>query len=92
MEYFKDAKVSGRVATCIQVTRPVPRGNVDFHLARVYVDEQPQIPIRYETYDWSEIAGQDPRLVQEYTFLQVRFNQGFSDADFDRSVFEKSAP
>jgi outer membrane lipoprotein-sorting protein len=82
VQWIQGAKVDGRVCTCIQVVHPVPRRNFLFHLARIYVDDELQLPIRYEAYDWPARAGEPPQLTEEYTFLKVKVNNGFTDADF----------
>ena len=40
------------------------------------------IPIRFEAYDWPGAAGQ-PQLIEEYTYVNLKLNNGFTDADFD---------
>jgi len=83
VNFFKDAKVNGRVCTCVQVVHPVPRRNFRFHLARVFIDDEYLIPIRYEAYDWPQEQGGQPVLMEEYTYMNVKINNGFTDADFD---------
>ena len=83
VNFFPGAKVNGRVCTCIQVTNPVPRRNFRFHLARVFIDDEMKIPVRFEAYDWPPVAGQQPVLMEEYTYMNVKLNNGFTDLDFD---------
>lgn len=83
VKFFEGAKINDRVCTCIQVVHPVPRRNFRFHLARIYVDKELNIPIRYESYDWPREPGGKPQLIEEYTYLNVKINNGFTDEDFD---------
>jgi len=83
VNFYPGAKVNGRVCTCVQVVHPVPRRNFRFHLARVFIDDEYLIPIRYEAYDWPHEAGGEPLLMEEYTYMNVKLNNGFTDADFD---------
>ena len=83
VNFYPNAKVNGRVCTCVQVSHPVPRRNFRFHLARVFIDDELTIPIRYEAYDWPQEAGGQPQLLEEYTYMNVKINNGFTDADFD---------
>jgi hypothetical protein len=83
VNFFPNAKVNGRICTCIQVVHPVPRRNFRFHLARVFIDDEYTIPIRYEAYDWPQETGGQPLLMEEYTYMNVKVNNGFTDADFD---------
>jgi hypothetical protein len=83
VNFIKNAKVNDRVCTCIQVTHPVPRRNFLFHLARIFVDDELNLPIRYESYDWPKEAGGPPELIEQYTYLNLKINNGFTDGDFD---------
>ena len=83
VNFFPNAKVNGRICTCIQVAHPVPRRNFRFHLARVFIDDEYTIPVRYEAYDWPQEVGGQPVLMEEYTYMNVKVNNGFTDADFD---------
>lgn len=83
VQFFEGAKINGRDATCIQVVHPVPRRNFLFHLARIFVDTELNVPIRYEAYDWPSQPGGPPLLTEEYTYLNLKLNNGFADADFD---------
>ncbi len=83
VKFFPGAKINNRLCTCIQATHPVPRRNFLYHLARIFVDDELNIPIRYESYDWPKERGAAPDLLEEYTYLNLKVNQGFSDSDFD---------
>jgi hypothetical protein len=83
VKFFQGAKVQDRVCTCIQVVHPVPRKNFRFHLARIYIDDELQIPIRYESYDWPQKEGGQPVLLEEYTYMKLKLNVGLKDSDFD---------
>ena len=83
VKFYEGAKINGRVCTCIEVIHPVPRRNFLFHLARVFVDKELDLPIRYESFDWPKEVGGAPQLMEEYTYLKLKLNNGFTDADFD---------
>ncbi len=83
VKFLKGAKINNRTCTCIQVVHPVPRRNFLFHMARIYVDEELNLPIRYESHDWPKEPGGPPELIEEYTYLNLKINNGFTDADFD---------
>lgn len=83
VKFFKGAKINDRVCTCTQAIHPVPRRNFLFHLARIFVDDELNLPIRYESYDWPKKEGGAPELLEEYTYLNLKLNNGFTDADFD---------
>ena len=83
VKFFKGAKINNRVCTCIQVVHPVPRRNFLFNLARIFVDDELNVPIRYESYEWPKEPGGAPELLEEYTYLNLKLNNGFTDSDFD---------
>ncbi len=83
VKFFKNAKINNRLCTCIQVVHPVARRNFLFHLARIFVDDELNVPIRYESYEWPKEPGGPPELMEEYTYLNLKLNNGFTDADFD---------
>lgn len=83
VKFYQGAKVGDRVCTCIEVVHPVPRRNFRFHLARIFVDDELNMPIRYEAYSWPTSPDGAPELIEEYTYLDLKLNVGFTDADFD---------
>ncbi len=85
VKYYKGAKINDRVCTCIQVSHPVPRKNFLFNVARIFVDDGLNIPIRYEAYDWPKNPGGAPELIESYTYVNLKINVGLTDADFDRN-------
>ncbi len=83
VRFFRGAKVNDRTCTCLQVVHPVPRRNFLFHIARIFVDDELNIPIRYEAHGWPTQPGGSPLLLEEYTYLDIKLNNGFTDLDFD---------
>lgn len=83
VKFYPGAKIEDRVCTCMQVVHPTPRRNFRFHVARIFVDDELNVPIRYESYDWPDTEGGKPQLIEEYTYLDLKLNNGFTDADFD---------
>jgi hypothetical protein len=83
VKFYEGAKINGRVCTCIEVVHPVPRRNFLYHIARIFVDKELNLPIRYESYDWPTAPGAAPELMEEYTYLNLKLNVGFTNADFD---------
>lgn len=83
VKIFPGAKIENRLCTCIRVIHPVPRRNFLFNVAQIYVDDELNLPIRYEAYDWPAEEGGKPQLTEEYTYLNLKLNNGFTDADFD---------
>ena len=76
------AKVDDRICTMYEVVHPFARDHFIFHIARIFLDDERQLPIRFEAYTWPEVAGGEPVLVEEYTFRDLQINVGLTDADF----------
>lgn len=83
VRYYKDVKIEERLHTLIEVTHPVSRSSFRFHKARIFVDNEHQIPTRYESYDWPKAEGEKPMLLEAYSYKNLKFNVGLTDADFD---------
>ena len=83
VKFHKGAKINGRVCTCIQASHPVPRKHFRYHLARIFIDDELQLPLRFEAFLWPYKEGGKPVLVEQYTYLNVKINNGFTDHDFD---------
>lgn len=79
----RNAKIDERPCMCIAVTHPTPRKQFRFHHARVYIDSQLHVPVRYESYSWPQKAGDKPILLEEYTYLNYQFDRPLDDKDFD---------
>ena len=83
VQYIQGVKINGRIATCMQFVYPVQRKEYAHHMTRLFVDDELRIPIRYEGYGWPTKAGEEPPLIEEYTYLNLKFNNNFTDEDFD---------
>ncbi len=83
VNFYQGAKLNGRTCTCIQVKHPVPRRNFRYYMARIFVDEELMVPIRYASWSWPKTPGGEPELVEEYTYLDLKLNNGYTDRDFD---------
>lgn len=83
IHFYKGAKVNGRSCLVIEVTHPTPRRVFIFHLARVYIDDELQVPIHYEAFLWPKKPGEPPPLDESYSYLNLKLNVGLTDADFD---------
>jgi len=82
VKYYENVKVDERPCTLIQVTHPIPRKNFIFHIARIFVDNELQVPIRYDSFNWPE-EGKEPVLIEAYNYRSIKLNAGLTDLDFD---------
>ncbi|MGH7139988.1 MAG: DUF1571 domain-containing protein, partial [Pirellulales bacterium] len=66
---FPNTKINGRDCVCLQVVHPVERREFLFNIAKIYVDSEHNVPVRYEAFDWPQEPGGEPLLTEEYTYL-----------------------
>jgi hypothetical protein len=81
--FHPSARVDHRPCTMIETIHPTRQDDFFFHKVKLYIDQELGLPIRFEAYDWPKHAGQEPELVEEYTYLDLRVNVGLHDRDFD---------
>ncbi len=83
VQFYRGAKVNGYTCTCVEFKHPVRRREFRYHIARIFVDDDLNLPVHYEAYDWPEQPGGEPVLTERYTYLNLKLNNGFTDADFN---------
>lgn len=82
VKFYPEAKLGQVACEVIEATHPQPRRQFRFHITRLYFDKQTHFPIRLEQYAFPQVAGQQPILVEEYTFTNIRTNINLTDNDF----------
>ena len=75
--------MDGRSITWLKVVHPVPRPNFRFNIAQIFIDNELQIPVRYNAYTWPKSPGEAPQLEESYTYVNLKVNNGYTDLDFD---------
>ncbi|MCA9211928.1 MAG: DUF1571 domain-containing protein [Planctomycetales bacterium] len=85
VKILSGAKVAKRPCTCIEVRHDERKPQLDFHVARVFVDSELNVPIRYEAYEWPSRPGGEMELIEEYSYIDLKLNVGLTDEDFDQN-------
>jgi len=84
VNYYEDIKsAEGRNCTMIQVIHPIPRKHFIFYVARILVDNEFNLPIRYESYEWPTEKDTEPPLIEIYEYQRLRLDVGLTDEDFN---------
>lgn len=83
--FFPNARLKQGSVACqaVQVKYVKPLRELKYHIARVYFDKETKLPVRAERFGWPRQAGENPPLIEEYTYSNVKTNVGLTDADFD---------
>jgi hypothetical protein len=77
-----NAKVGDRRCLMIESIHPRKQPGFLYHMVKVYIDTEHNLPIRFEAYDWPR-AGRAADLVEEYTYSDLKLNVGLTGRDFD---------
>jgi hypothetical protein len=83
LTFHPDMRIGTRSCTMIESVHPTRQPNFLFHKARLYIDHEHGLPIRFEGYDWPKTTGAVAELLEEYTYTDLRLNVGLTDKDFD---------
>ena len=75
--------VDGHTCTLMEIVHPHPRDYFEFHIARIYIDDQRNLPVAYEGYLWPEKPGDAPQLLEKYYYTNIEINTGLRNIDFN---------
>jgi len=67
----------------VEINHHHPQPGLDYQVGRVYLDKQSRLPVQAEMFDWPAATGEDPPLLERYTYTDLKTNVGLSDSDFD---------
>ena len=79
----RNIEVDGRSCTLLTITHPKKRDHFEYHIAKIYLDDEYEIPTGYEGYLWPEEKGGEPVLLEKYFYLEVDLDGDLEDIDFD---------
>jgi hypothetical protein len=83
VKYFPNAKIGEVECKVIQTSHSEPRKHFRFHMTRLYIDRSTNLPVRIEQFGWPAKDGDNPPIIEEYTYLNLKANVGLKDIDFD---------
>jgi hypothetical protein len=86
VKHIQGASINGRSCQVIRITHPQRRQGLQFFQANMYVDSQLHVPVRTDAYGWPEQADQEPPLLAEYTYTNLKLNVNLSDALFEPGI------
>lgn len=79
----RETEIDGRPCTVIIISHPEKRKHFEFHLAKIYIDDELNLPVGYESFLWPEQPGGEPVLLERYFYRDLKTNVGLTDMDFD---------
>jgi hypothetical protein len=86
----RQATLNGRPCTVFEIVHPTQEGPYDFHIARIAIDDELNLPIHYEAHTWPTEPGGKPELLERYTYTNIQLNPGLPDETFspDNPAYE----
>jgi len=79
----RSVEIDGHACTLITIEHEQQHPGLDYHQAKIYIDDELNVPIGYQGYWWPEEPGGDPRLLESYFYTELRLNVGLAEIDFD---------
>jgi len=76
-------QVGEKDCEAVEIAHHRPQPGLTYQVGRIYVDKESRLPIQAELYGWPEAPGDEPPLLEQYIYTNVKTNIGLVDADFD---------
>ena len=80
--YRDNAEIMKRKCSLIELINEERHESDEFHKAHVFIDQELNLPVRYVAFDWPASPGGKPEIIEEYTYVRLKMNQGYTDIDF----------
>ncbi len=77
-----DHRIGDRDCLLIRIECPADRKELEFAQIDIAVDQENQIPLHYASYDWPDKPDEPLKLIESYTYYDVKLNPGYQDIDF----------
>jgi len=77
------ARLGSAECEVIEVAHKRPLAGLKYQRTRLSFDKKTGFPVQVEHYAWPAQAGETSRLVERYTYLNIRANVGLTDEDFN---------
>ncbi len=83
VDRYPQAKIGDCECLMFEVVFSQPHESLKFHKTRLYVDKKTNLPRRVEQYAFPAKAGEQPLLIEEYSYSDVKTDAPLADRDFD---------
>ncbi len=84
VKYYPNARLNERTCRVIEASHPRLRNQFKFHMTRLFIESQTNLPVRVEQYGFPATPEAKPPLEEESTYADIRPNVGLTDQDFSR--------
>ena len=76
-------QVGAMECDAVEVAHHQQQPGLIYQVGRVYVDTHSKLPVQAELYGWPATPGDEPPLLEQYTYTNIKTNVGLTSADFD---------
>lgn len=84
VKYYPKASIGETACQVIETKHPRDLDSIPYAQSRLYLDAKTHLPVRVQHYKYPEGRKKaEPYLYEEYTYLEMETNVGFTDQDFD---------
>lgn len=83
VKVYSHARIGKNECRMLEVTHPKQRPHFKFKTTRLYIEKESGLPIRVEQYDFPKRGSEEPVLVEEYTYTDIKPQKQLTDLDFD---------
>ncbi len=85
VKFYPSAKIGEVSCKVLVISYAEKNDNVRYAVSKLYLDPQTDLPIRLQNYDFPAKAGEQPVLVEDYFYTNMKTNVGLKEIDFDKS-------
>jgi hypothetical protein len=82
VDKYPQARVGNFDCTMFEVVYP-QRESFKFHKSRVYFDKKTELPVHTEQFGFPEKSGEEPLLLEQYSYSDLKIDAPIADSDFD---------
>ena len=82
VKFFPNAKLDKVECKVAETSFPKQVSHAKFHMTRLYIAKDSGLPVRVEQFGFPA-AGQQPPVIEEYNYSNIKLNIGLTDIDFD---------
>ncbi|MEM9943514.1 MAG: DUF1571 domain-containing protein [Planctomycetota bacterium] len=88
----RNVDVNGIKCTVLESIHENKSPDFKYHIARMYIDDERNIPIGFEGFLWPESDGEEPPILEYYFYTDVKLNVGLTNDSFDPDNEEYGYP
>ena len=82
VKFYPNAKIGDLECKVVQTMHKEKGKGIKFHMSRLYVDKKSGFPIRVEQFGFPAKSDTQPPMIEQYTYLESKTNNGFKAIDF----------